>query len=43
MSGANGAFELLRCGVPLSLLLDLALPDGPDSAEIARLERRFDH
>lgn len=33
------AFGLLRSGVPLSLLLDLASPDGPDSAEIARHER----
>ena len=32
------AFEWLRAGVPLSLLLDLALPGGPDSREIARHE-----
>jgi hypothetical protein len=32
------AFEWLRSGVPLSLLLDLASPDGPDSREIARRE-----
>ena len=37
--GGSTAFELLRGGVPLSLLLDLALPNGPDSAEIARTER----
>jgi hypothetical protein len=42
MSGST-AFEWLRGGVPLSLLLDLALPDGPDSAEIARTERRSDY
>jgi hypothetical protein len=28
----------LRSGVPLSLLLDLADPDGPDSRAIAREE-----
>ena len=33
------AFDWLRSGVPLSLLLDLAAPDGPDSREIARYER----
>ncbi|HEU0132130.1 MAG TPA: hypothetical protein VFQ85_14170 [Mycobacteriales bacterium] len=33
------ALELLRSGVPLSLLLDLAAPNGPDSREIARRER----
>ena len=38
-SEASRAFEWLRCGVPLSLLLDLASPDGPDSREIARYER----
>jgi hypothetical protein len=32
-------FAWLRSGVPLSLLLDLASPDGPDSTEIARRER----
>ncbi len=41
--GGSTAFELLRGGVPLSLLLDLALPGGPDSAEIARTERRFEY
>ena len=30
---------LLRHGVPLSLLMDLADPAGPDSAAIARSER----
>lgn len=36
---SSRAFEWLRCGVPLTLLLDLASPDGPDSREIARHER----
>jgi hypothetical protein len=39
MGGTSEAFEWLRGGVPLSLLLDLAAPDGPDSADIARHER----
>jgi len=34
-------FEWLRAGVPLSLLLDLASPVGPDSREIARVETRL--
>jgi hypothetical protein len=34
-------YEWLRAGVPLSLLLDLASPAGPDSREIARQEARF--
>lgn len=38
MTGESVVFEWLRCGVPLSLLLDLASPDGPDSREIARRE-----
>jgi hypothetical protein len=38
MGGTTSAFEWLRHGVPLSLLLDLASPDGPDSREIARCE-----
>ena len=33
---------LLRHGVPLTLLADLLDPAGPDSAEIARRERRPD-
>lgn len=37
--GESRAFEWLRAGVPLSLLLDLACPEGPDSREIARRER----
>ena len=32
------AAELLAAGVPMSLLLDLAEPAGPDSAEIMRVE-----
>lgn len=32
------AFALLADGVPLSLLLDLAEPAGPDSVEIMRVE-----
>ena len=39
MTGESRVFEWLRCGVPLSLLLDLASPTGPDSREIARYER----
>ncbi|HVF04170.1 MAG TPA: hypothetical protein VNA20_04965 [Frankiaceae bacterium] len=39
MSGESVVFGWLRSGVPLSLLLDLASPDGPDSQEIARTER----
>jgi hypothetical protein len=40
MGGTITAFEWLRNGVPLSLLLDLASPEGPDSLEIARHEGR---
>ena len=32
--------RLLRAGVPLSLLLDLADPDGPDTRAIMAAERR---
>lgn len=39
MAGESVVFGWLRAGVPLSLLLDLAWPDGPDSQEIARSER----
>lgn len=39
MTGESRVFEWLRCGVPLSLLLDLASPEGPDSREIAQHER----
>lgn len=41
MTGQTNAFEWLRAGVPLSLLLDLASPAGPDSREIARTEARL--
>jgi hypothetical protein len=30
--------EWLHAGVPLSLLLDLVCPEGPDSCEILRVE-----
>lgn len=33
-----GALDLLAAGIPLTLLLDLALPEGPDSAQIYRSE-----
>jgi hypothetical protein len=33
------AMRLLANGVPLSLLLDLVSPNGPDSAFIAQSER----
>lgn len=39
MTGESRVFDWLRNGVPLSLLLDLACPEGPDSREIARRER----
>lgn len=40
MTGESSrAYEWLRCGVPLTLLLDLASPEGPDSRAIARYER----
>jgi hypothetical protein len=32
--------RLLAAGVPLSLLLDLASPNGPDSERIAATEQR---
>jgi hypothetical protein len=31
--------RLLEAGVPLSLLMDLTAPDGPDSAGISACER----
>jgi hypothetical protein len=31
--------RLLGAGVPLSLLIDLVAPNGPDSASILRRER----
>lgn len=39
MADRNGVLALLASGIPLSLLLDLALPTGPDSAGIAQSER----
>ena len=41
MAGDVAAFDWLRAGVPLSLLLDLAAPEGPDSRAIARYEREL--
>jgi hypothetical protein len=38
VSRESTVFGWLRDGVPLSLLLDLALPEGPDSVAIARYE-----
>ncbi len=35
----NDVMELLRAGVPLTLLLDLADPFGPRSSELFELER----
>ncbi|MGQ7297524.1 hypothetical protein [Quadrisphaera sp. KR29] len=35
----SGVMDLLRRGVPLSLLVDLSQPDGPDSEEILADER----
>ncbi|HET7900012.1 MAG TPA: hypothetical protein VFL59_02415 [Candidatus Nanopelagicales bacterium] len=35
----NDVMELLRQGVPLTLLLDLADPFGPRSTELFELER----
>jgi hypothetical protein len=35
----SSVMDLLRRGVPLSLLVDLSLPDGPDSEEILAAER----
>jgi hypothetical protein len=37
-SGPSPALDLLAAGIPLTLLLDLALPEGPDSAYIYRSE-----
>ena len=31
---AGAGMDLLRAGVPLSLLIDLALPEGPDSHDL---------
>lgn len=35
------AMRLLATGVPLSLLLDLVSPGGPDSERIAAIERAW--
>ena len=35
---ADPAMDLLAAGVPLSLLIDLFTPTGPDSAELFRAE-----
>lgn len=40
MNREFSVLECLRAGIPLSLLLDLASPAGPDSREIARREAR---
>jgi len=37
---ASHPMRLLEAGVPLSLLLDLASPTGPDSRWIASTEQR---
>jgi hypothetical protein len=37
--GLSRAFALLSAGVPLTLLIDLSAPDGPDSAGILSSER----
>ena len=34
----GSAIDLLEAGIPLTLLLDLAMPEGPDSAAIYRSE-----
>jgi hypothetical protein len=39
MTGESEVFEWLRSGIPLSLLMDLASPDGPDSRAIAYAEQ----
>jgi hypothetical protein len=38
-SPALGPMRLLAAGIPLTLLLDLTRPDGPDSDAISRHER----
>lgn len=39
LSPEASVMHLLRQGVPLSLLMDLSLPGGPDSEEILDQER----
>ena len=41
MGTESTVFEWLRSGVPLSLLMDLASPDGPDSRAIAHYEQEL--
>lgn len=41
MNGESTVFAWLRAGVPLSLLVDLASPAGPDSREIAQVEEHL--
>ncbi|HTW21236.1 MAG TPA: hypothetical protein VME70_13610 [Mycobacteriales bacterium] len=38
-AGSNVAMRLLAAGVPLSLLIDLTSPDGPDSRFIHATEQ----
>jgi hypothetical protein len=38
VSEPHPAMRLLRAGIPLSLLLDLASPDGPDTRGIMAAE-----
>jgi hypothetical protein len=40
VSESHPAMQLLRAGIPLSLLLDLADPEGPDTRGIMKAERR---
>jgi hypothetical protein len=40
VSESHPAMQLLRAGIPLSLLLDLANPEGPDTRGIMEAERR---
>ena len=40
MSELHPAMRLLGAGIPLSLLLDLASPDGPDTRGIMAAEAR---
>jgi hypothetical protein len=38
----DAGMSLLRAGVPLSLLIDLVRPDGPDSADLFLHETKPD-
>jgi hypothetical protein len=40
MSQHNSVLDVLAAGIPISLLLDLALPNGPDSSAIWSWEQR---